>query len=97
MVETDASPESALRTRDTAAASARVALQRLFAALHQIFYDSLLAENQRRIQHVDYAVHKIERDSQARTRQRNRLRQEEITDEIEVIMLSAETRQQPGR
>lgn len=63
-----------------------------YAALHEILDGSLMAENQQRVQHFGYAAQKIERDSQALARQRDRLRQEEITEEIEVIMLSAETR-----
>jgi F-type H+-transporting ATPase subunit gamma len=62
--------------------------QYLFAALHGIFYDSLMAENQRRMQHMDYAVRRIEQDSERLLLQRNSLRQEEITEEIEIIMLS---------
>jgi F-type H+-transporting ATPase subunit gamma len=62
----------------------------LFAALHQILYSSLMAENQRRIQHMDRAVRRIEQQSALLQRRLNSLRQEEITEEIEVIMLSTE-------
>ena len=62
----------------------------LFAVLHEIFYDSLMAENQRRIRHMDHAVQRIEQRSTELLRRRNSLRQEEITEEIEVIMLSVE-------
>lgn len=61
----------------------------LLAVLHALFYGSLMAENQRRMQRMDYAVRRIEQQSAALLRERNRLRQEEITEEIEVIMLSA--------
>jgi F-type H+-transporting ATPase subunit gamma len=63
----------------------------LFAALHGLFYGSLMAENQRRMQHMDYAVRRIEQQSTELLRKCNSLRQEEITEEIEVIMLSVET------
>ena len=62
----------------------------LFAALHELFYSSLMAENVRRLQHMDSAIHRIEKDSMELSLKKNRLRQEEITEEIEVIMLSAE-------
>lgn len=63
----------------------------LLAVLHALFYGSLMAENQRRVQRMDYAVRRIEQQSAALLRRRNRLRQEEITQEIEVIMLSVTT------
>ncbi len=62
----------------------------LFAALHELFYSALLAENQRRIQHTERALGRLEERSARLMRDRNRFRQEEITEEIEVIMLSAE-------
>lgn len=62
----------------------------LFAALHELFYSALLAENQRRIQHMEGALSRLQERSERLVRDRNRLRQEEITEEIEVIMLSAE-------
>ena len=64
--------------------------QYLFAALHALLYNSLMAENQRRMQHMDAAVRRLERTSADLLRKRNILRQEEITEEIEVIMLSVE-------
>jgi len=65
----------------------------LFAALCVSFYDSLMAENQRRMQHMEYAVQRIEQDSEKLLLRRNSLRQEEITEEIEVIMLSLQQAQ----
>ncbi len=62
----------------------------LFAALHELFYSSLMAENTLRLQHMDNAIHRIEKDSMELSSKKSRLRQEEITEEIEVIMLSAE-------
>jgi F-type H+-transporting ATPase subunit gamma len=63
----------------------------LHAALHGIFYESLMAENRRRAQHMDAAVRRIDERSLPLVLERNSLRQEEITEEIEVIMLSIET------
>lgn len=64
--------------------------QYLFAELHELLYSSLLAENQRRMQHMDAAVRRLEETCAELVRTRNILRQEEITEEIEVIMLSVE-------
>jgi F-type H+-transporting ATPase subunit gamma len=61
----------------------------LFAALHEILYSSLMAENQRRIAHLEGAVKHLDDESEDLTRQYNTLRQEEITEEIEIILLSA--------
>jgi len=58
--------------------------------IHELFYGSLMAENLRRQQHMDNAIRSIEQDSVPLFQTRNRLRQEEITEEIEVIMLSVE-------
>jgi F-type H+-transporting ATPase subunit gamma len=67
-----------------------LAEQYLFAALHELLYMSLMAENQRRMKHMDAAVRRLEQTSTELLRRRNLLRQEEITEEIEVIMLSVE-------
>ena len=67
-----------------------LAEQYLVAALHELLYSSLMAENQRRMQHMDAAVRRLERTSADLLRRRNIIRQEEITEEIEVIMLSVE-------
>jgi F-type H+-transporting ATPase subunit gamma len=64
--------------------------QYLFARLHELLYTSLMVENQIRIQHMDSAVQRLETKSAELLRRRNILRQEEITEEIEVIMLSAD-------
>lgn len=69
---------------------AGLADQYLFAVLHELLYSSLMAENQRRMQHMDAAVRRLERTSTELWQKRNILRQEEITEEIEVIMLSVE-------
>ncbi|MDD5036751.1 MAG: F0F1 ATP synthase subunit gamma, partial [Methylococcaceae bacterium] len=62
----------------------------LFAALHEIFYTSLMAENQRRIQHLEGAIQRLEEKTAELARHSRTLRQEEITEEIEVILLSVE-------
>lgn len=66
--------------------------QYLFAALNEILYASLMAENNRRVQHLEGAVHHLEDKVWALQQQSNALRQEEITEEIEVILLSAENK-----
>ncbi len=62
----------------------------LYAALQEIFYTSLMAENQRRIQHLEGAIQRLEEKNDVLARQSRNLRQEEITEEIEVILLSVE-------
>ncbi len=62
----------------------------LFAALHALFYSALLAEHQRRIQHLEGALKRLDEQSEKLKIQRNILRQEEITEEIEQILLSAQ-------
>lgn len=64
--------------------------EHLFSLLHEVFYSSLMAENQRRFQHMDEAIQRLERGMAELLQKRNMSRQEEITEEIEVIMLSAE-------
>ncbi len=68
--------------------------QHLFSLLHEVFYSSLMAENLRRFQHMDQAIQRLEKDMAELVLKRNSLRQEEITEEIEVIMLSAEALRQ---
>jgi F-type H+-transporting ATPase subunit gamma len=61
----------------------------LFAALHEIMYVSLMAENIRRVRHLESAVQHLDDKSVNLLHQSNALRQEEIIEEIEVILLSA--------
>lgn len=61
----------------------------LYSALHEILYLSLMAENQARLRHLEGAVHYLDEQLDALRRRGNQLRQEEITEEIEVILLSA--------
>jgi F-type H+-transporting ATPase subunit gamma len=74
---------------DPAAFAKGLVEQYLFARLHELLYSSLMVENQVRVQHMDAAVQRLDRKSTELLRRRNMLRQEEITEEIEVIMLSA--------
>jgi F-type H+-transporting ATPase subunit gamma len=60
----------------------------LFALLHEIFYSALMAESRARLAHLESALQRLERDHTDLLRRRNVLRQEEITEEIEVLMLS---------
>jgi F-type H+-transporting ATPase subunit gamma len=63
--------------------------QYLFAALHAILYTSLMMENHQRVTHLEAAVRHLDDQSQDLARQCNGLRQEEIIEEIEVILLNA--------
>jgi F-type H+-transporting ATPase subunit gamma len=65
--------------------------QYLYAALHEAFYSSLTVENQFRLEHMDNAIRQLDKRVTDLKLLSNRLRQEEITEEIETIMLSAET------
>jgi len=62
----------------------------LFAVLHEIFYISLMAENQRRLQHLEGAVNHLDDEAVNLRRKSQIYRQEEITEEIEVILLNSE-------
>jgi F-type H+-transporting ATPase subunit gamma len=60
----------------------------LFAALHEILYSSLMAEHQQRVRHLEGALGRVDDRIQELTLRRNALRQEEITEEIELILLN---------
>jgi len=61
----------------------------LFAALHEILYTSLMVENHHRVSHLEGAVNNLDEKSAELTRQYNALRQEDIIEEIEVLLLNA--------
>lgn len=61
----------------------------LFAVLHQMLYTSLHAENHLRVTHMEGAVKHLDEEAQRLKQRYNALRQEEITEEIEVILLNA--------
>lgn len=67
----------------------------LFALLHTLLYRSLMAENRRRLEHMETAIRRLEQQAAALRMRWNALRQEEIIEEIEVIMLSTDTLQAP--
>lgn len=63
--------------------------QYLFAALHEMLYTSLMVESTQRISHLEGAVQHLHEETDELIRQCNALRQEEIIEEIEVILLSS--------
>jgi F-type H+-transporting ATPase subunit gamma len=65
--------------------------QYLLAAMYEILYTSLMAENHHRVQHLEGAVQHMDDKANELASQCNALRQEEIIEEIEVILLSAES------
>jgi F-type H+-transporting ATPase subunit gamma len=67
----------------------------LYSVLHEILYVSLMAENLQRVRHLEGAVRHLDEKSSALLRACNALRQEEIIEEIEVILLST-MRQEPS-
>jgi F-type H+-transporting ATPase subunit gamma len=67
----------------------------LFAALHEMLYTSLSAENYRRVTHLEGAVRHLDEASDKLKRKYNTLRQEEIIEEIEVILLSTSNIDKP--
>lgn len=62
----------------------------LFAVLHEIFYISLMAENHNRLQHLEGAVTHLDDETVNLHRKLQIYRQEEITEEIEVILLNSD-------
>lgn len=69
----------------------------LYLGLNQRFAVSLLAENQYRVQHLEGAVRRLdERLAELSSRART-LRQEEITEEIEMILLGTGAFSPPGQ
>lgn len=69
--------------------------QYLFAALHAMLYASLMAENHQRVTHLDGAVKHLDDEVETLKRQYNILRQEEIIEEIEIILLSTSSLDDP--
>ncbi len=61
----------------------------LFAALHEMVYSSLMSENSYRMRHLEGVVKHLDEESEKLKRQYNAVRQEEIIEEIEVILLNA--------
>lgn len=69
----------------------------LYAVLHEILYGSPMAESALRVQHLEAAVRHLDDETVRLQRRSNILRQEEIIEEIEVILLSAASLEQAGR
>ena len=63
--------------------------QFLESALGCALYDALLHENQLRLEHMEQARQRIDEQLEDLARRSNRARQEEITEEIEIILLSS--------
>ena len=63
--------------------------QYLFTALHETACMSLMEENYSRIRHMTAALQRLDEQSNKLTRKYHIFRQEEITEEIEVILLNA--------
>ena len=63
--------------------------QYLTAALYEILCASLMAENLRRMEQLEGAVRHLDRSTETLERKSKQLRQEEIIEEIEVILLGA--------
>lgn len=66
--------------------------QYLLATLHGLLYSSLAAENQKRVTHLEGAARHLDEESETLARLCNTLRQEEITEEIEVLLLNRPTK-----
>ena len=64
--------------------------QALLMSLQEAFSVSLIAENRRRLEQMEGALRRLDEITSRLARRLNASRQEEITQEIEVIMLSAE-------
>lgn len=62
----------------------------LWAILHDVLYGSLLAESERRFSHMEQAQQRLDGMLADLATTRNAIRQEEITNEIEMIVLNAE-------
>jgi len=62
----------------------------LFTLLTHVFYTSLMAENRHRLAHMENATRLLGQKTEELTLRRNLLRQEEITQEVSMILLSGE-------
>ena len=60
----------------------------VFSSLQDILYTSLAAENNQRLQHLDNAVRHLDETTEKLHKKSQVYRQEEITEEIEVILLN---------
>jgi F-type H+-transporting ATPase subunit gamma len=62
----------------------------LHAALNEVLYESLMAENRQRQAHMDRALQRLDDDCARLRLAYNTQRQEEITEEIEILLLAAD-------
>ena len=62
--------------------------QYLFSVLFEILYDSLLNENLHRVRHLGEAVRHLDKQTVSLAHRANALRQEQIIEEIEVLLLN---------
>ncbi|WP_305908693.1 F0F1 ATP synthase subunit gamma [Methylomarinum sp. Ch1-1] len=62
----------------------------LFSSLQDVLYASYAAENNQRLQHLDNAVNHLDEETARLSKISQIYRQEEITEEIEVILLNAQ-------
>ena len=65
--------------------------QYLLVQITEALYSSTMAENQHRVRHLDSAVNRINEEVDTLDKKGRLLRQEEITEEIEVILLSTQS------
>lgn len=63
--------------------------QYLYAAFNEILFTSLRVENHKRVSHLQGAVDRLDVKTADLGRLSNQLRQEEIVEEIEIILLSS--------
>jgi F-type H+-transporting ATPase subunit gamma len=68
----------------------------LLLSLTRLFTVSLLAENQYRVQHLEGAVNRLDERLEALSSRARALRQEDITEEIEMILLGSGAFDTPG-
>lgn len=62
----------------------------LHAVLNEVLYSSLMMENRQRQTHTDRALQRLDEDTARLRLKYNTQRQEEITEEIELILLSGD-------
>ncbi len=72
--------------------AADLAVEYLLTSLYTVFCASLMAEHRQRIKHMESALRRLERECSELVARENSLRQEEITQEIEMILLGAESK-----
>lgn len=83
-------PYPPLLNEPAAAVHSSLLRHHLWARMHLLFYSSLLAEHRFRLQHMESALRRMDEKITGLRRRQNILRQEEITEEIEVIMLNSD-------